>query len=390
MNVPWCSAPFVHLHVHTTGDVKTCCAGKEVFGSLKENTIKEIWYNEKFQQIRKDFVKNNKSDLVYQNCATCINFEKNDIHSLRHKMNEEFVPSDNISARPELNLLYIDCRFNNTCNFKCRGCFFEYSSAIAEEENFEESFLFAGKTQNDLVNQLLPYLDNVQEIYFAGGEPLIQEEHWIILDELIKQKKFDVKLRYNTNLSRLSYKKRDVLDYWKHFDFVVVDASIDGWKKGAEYWRFGTKWPKIEKNFLKLREKDNLQLGITGTISWVNFYSFFEFLDYVLKNNLILSENCNFNLLEDPSVYNLQSLPKWKKNELIDYLEAFNQDSIDAVLIEKINGIKNYILDSDLEFDKGQWQNTNKTKDMIRNQDFFKYFPEHENMRGFLNIDYEA
>ena len=79
----FCVAPFVHMYAHPDGAVKTCCAGIDNFGNLKTNSLEEIWDNDKFTQLRKDFIAGDVTDLVKSNCATCVNFEKCKIHSLR-------------------------------------------------------------------------------------------------------------------------------------------------------------------------------------------------------------------------------------------------------------------------------------------------------------------
>jgi organic radical activating enzyme len=201
------------MYGHPNGVVKTCCAGIDDFGSLKTNSLEEIWHNDKFTQLRKDFIAGDVTDLVKSNCATCVNFEKSGIHSLRDGLNSEFTKHAVIEEKPDLNLLYIDFRFNNFCNFKCRGCYYEYSSSIANEDAGKPvPIIFAGKTPDDLYNQTLPHLEYTKKIYFAGGEPLIQWEHWKILDKLLEQNNTDISLVYNTNFSTMKYKNKNIVD----------------------------------------------------------------------------------------------------------------------------------------------------------------------------------
>ena len=50
----------------------------------------------------------------------------------------------------------------------------------------------------------------IKEAYFAGGEPLVDEYHYMILEEFIaKQDRTDIQLSYNTNLSKLNFKKME-------------------------------------------------------------------------------------------------------------------------------------------------------------------------------------
>lgn len=44
---------------------------------------------------------------------------------------------------------------------------------------------------------LLPWIE-VEEIYFAGGEPLLSEEHYLVLEESIRRKRTNTKItRWN-------------------------------------------------------------------------------------------------------------------------------------------------------------------------------------------------
>jgi organic radical activating enzyme len=65
--------------------------------------------------------------------------------------------------------------------------------------------------------QMQEHIPHLERIYFAGGEPLIMEEHYRLLNELVKRKMFHVNLVYNSNFSKLAYKDQNVLEIWKHF-----------------------------------------------------------------------------------------------------------------------------------------------------------------------------
>ena len=73
---------------------------------------------------------------------------------------------------------------------------------------------------DDIYTILDQQIDNVEEIYFAGGEPLIMDEHYYILEKLIAKGRRDVRLRYSTNLMKIKYKQWDNIELWRHFDSV--------------------------------------------------------------------------------------------------------------------------------------------------------------------------
>ena len=55
------------------------------------------------------------------------------------------------------------------------------------------------------------YIPNLEEIYFAGGEPFIQEGHYKMLNLLIDSGYAkNIHISYNTNLSYSKFKKYDL------------------------------------------------------------------------------------------------------------------------------------------------------------------------------------
>ena len=55
----------------------------------------------------------------------------------------------------------------------------------------------------------------------------MMDEHYLILEELERRGRFDVRLIYNTNFTKTKLKDRYVFDYWKKFKSVAVGASLD-------------------------------------------------------------------------------------------------------------------------------------------------------------------
>ena len=97
-----------------------------------------------------------------------------------------------------------------------------------------------------LWKELEPHFPSVQEIYFAGGEPLVMEEHYRILNRLVEMNRaHEVTIKYNTNFTNLQYKKTNVLDLWLLFKKVEVGASLDAYGERAEYIRSGCNWDDI-------------------------------------------------------------------------------------------------------------------------------------------------
>ena len=116
--------------------------------------------------------------------------------------------------------------------------------------------LLSEEPANDnLFDPFKSYLKDIEDFYFAGGEPLITDKHYDILDHLIAENKTNALLQYNTNLSNLNYKKKSIIDYWKQFKLVQVRASLDHYGDRAEYIREGTDWNLIIENLKKVKKE---------------------------------------------------------------------------------------------------------------------------------------
>jgi hypothetical protein len=91
----------------------------------------------------------------------------------------------------------------------------------------------------------------VEEVYWVGGEPLMYEQHWRYMRRIIELGDGDrVYTRYNTNLSRVSYRGcnlyRDILSHVRDWQ---ICASIDGTGQIGEYIRTGLNYESWLENF---------------------------------------------------------------------------------------------------------------------------------------------
>lgn len=414
----FCILPWVHQYVDPGGEVRPCCAFDTDYkiGTMKENTLKEIWNSEETKSIRKKML---NGELI-PGCSKCDNRDDLNINVFRNVVNKKFfhrhqhtVSSTTVDGYVENhNLVYIDARFNNLCNFKCRTCGTRFSTSWFKESVIdrknknipidpnEKGLVFPGKTNNQLIDEIFPHINNLEEIYFAGGEPLMQIEHYKVLDELIRldhtgTEQKPLHIYYNTNFSSLTMGKYNVLDYWSKFSNISINASIDGSYERAEYWRKGTDWNKIVENRILLKEScPNVNFHINYTLSWVNAYNLIDFhREWVEKNYL----HCNaiiLNLLDTPVEYNLKYLPKFKKDKLrqlfleqIEWMKSLNTNVTNGVQLYKdaIMFMDSVETDDTYIYAK-QFKNLIKNYDDLRNENFWEVFPEHQDMKEYLGV----
>jgi len=388
----FCILPWTHFYANADGAVLPCCIGnyQKPIGNLRNNTIEEIWNNEKFKQIRLNMLQGKRCE----ECSACYDVEDKGLTSFRQSQNQKFAKhihlADNTNADgslDQMSLRYFDIRWSNICNMKCRSCSSTYSSSWATEDNAHSNnkkkvFIFAGGDSNDqLYNQLEPHFKNIETFYFAGGEPLLTDKHYDILEYLIANGKTDVELSYNTNLSSLHYKNKSVIDLWKHFSNVTVRASLDSWGDRAEYIREGTDWKVIEQN-LKLikKETSHVNLQSSTVVSIFNILTLTDFVEYLINENLFDLNNFDpsfYNLI-NPSFYSIKILPSDLK------LQTLEQLKFSKLLKSKFSEVISYLELAEVDvLSQQQFFKTTEYHDSIRNRNFSKTFPELKDMYRF-------
>jgi sulfatase maturation enzyme AslB (radical SAM superfamily) len=178
---------------------------------------------------------------------------------------------------------------------------------------------YAGRTEMDMWEQLEPHLDYVEQIYFAGGEPLLMEEHYRILDELVRRGRFDVRLIYNTNFTHTDLKGQSVFEYWQKFDSVAVGASLDDSGARGEYIRKGTNWATVVENRREMmRMCPEVDFYISPTLSIMNAWHLPDFHREWVDLGLIRAQDLNVNILQDPAHYRIDIAPAEYKQAITE------------------------------------------------------------------------
>jgi radical SAM protein with 4Fe4S-binding SPASM domain len=387
----FCIYPWIHIYANPDGSVLPCCVAdhRKSLGNLRTQTLKEVWNSDGYKNIRRKMIAGEKCE----ECNGCYQMENSGIKSVRQSKNEsykeflDFVNDTNEDGSlNEINLRHFDIRWSNICNFKCRSCSSTYSSTWAQEDisNGQKKtvYILAGGQSNDIIyEQFLPYLADINTFYFAGGEPLLTDKHYDILEHLISIGRTDIKIEYNTNLSCLKYKNKSVIDLWKQFANVSINASIDSWEQRAEYIREGTVWKDIEHNIKIIQQEvPHVKLHTGSVISVFNLYTIPDFFNYLLDNEIFNKETFHpyfYNII-NPDYYSANVLPDNLKTIIINRLSEVNYTtSINNEIQKVITYLKNSTYNPEL---REQFIKTTIYYDRIRNKDFLQTFPELESL----------
>jgi organic radical activating enzyme len=280
-NIPksFCAATVAHTFISPQSERRLCCASREDAqwnkqyidsGEAKQDEYAPIslndWWNSEYVRSIRLKMKNGE---VPSQCEIC-NDNILNLHTYKqyfnetlfsHKMQSLYDSIDD-EGYTSLKPVSFDYRVSNLCNFKCRMCGEELSSSWESEKrmlgtwNSQTQKWMAAENkakiesfQSTVVEQELwdaVKENRIEEIYWVGGEPLMYDIHWSIMNYLVESgQSKNVVVRYNTNLSNV----RNLYELLPYFKNVNVCASQDATGAVAEYIRTGLKWGKWLENF---------------------------------------------------------------------------------------------------------------------------------------------
>lgn len=395
----FCMLPWMHIHAFPDGRVYPCCLADywHPVGDLRKNTMREVWNQEKYRTMRTNML----ADKPCVECTKCYEQEKAGFFSMRNDANrnyghmiKEVKETKSDGQLDQFKIRYWDIRFSNLCNFRCRSCGPIFSSNWFNDHvklyNRVPDVLgrdmarveYATGTEDGMLEQMEEHIPHLEQVYFAGGEPLIMKEHYYLLEKLIEAGKTNIRLQYNTNFSEMRFKDKHVFDYWKHFTNVSVGASLDASGARAELMRKGTDWAQTVENRQRMKaEVPHVDFYISATVSVMNALHILDFHREWTDLGLIKAQDFNVNILQGPEWYRIDILPEdFKKNVVtpayekhIKWLEP--QDRLKRAT----NGFKSLVNFMNSTDNHHEWQKFKKevyVLDRIRDENFWEVFPE--------------
>lgn len=388
-----CVLPWIHMHPWPNGKTMLCCDSpwEDHIGDLRENSLKEVWNSEKMKEVRLNMLNGKKC----KQCVRCYEKEDKGHDSLRVRSNRDWLEPhwDKVAktnadgSLDDLHIVYLDFRFSNVCNLRCRYCGPELSSnwyADAKASTFNisptERVIQIRKDVDNFMEEFDPMLEHIEQIYWAGGEPIMMDEHWAIMNRLVEMGKTDIRIFYNTNFTSLTYKKHNVLDLWKNFDNISVGASLDAEGIRGEYQRKGTVWADVEENIIQLKETSpEVDFYISATVSAYNAWHITDFHRSWVDKGYIKPADWYMNVLLNNERFRMSVLPqglkaeikaKWEKH--LKWLEP--QDNIGRATDGYKSSIK--FLDDDHTHLLDEFKAFNVEFDKLRDENFDEVYPE--------------
>lgn len=367
----FCILPWVHLSTRPDGSMRVCCTAnassvgatndKQHGGqvgilktedgkpnNLNVSDFETAWNSSYMRNVRKQMLAGQKPP----SCMKCYKEESAGHNSKRMWETaywKQRVDLDTLLAetdddgRVPPQLAYIDLRFGTKCQLACVMCSPHDSSGwikdykkifplvqnqtLKETMQWENKGSYNGSSYNWHKNnptfwkQFYEQMPNMQQIYFAGGESLIIEEHYEILEYAIKHGHAkNLELRYNSN--GVEWRK-DLFDLWKEFKLVRFHYSVDSIEQMNDYIRYPSKWSRTSEVFhiLDRETSDNVEITVACAVQALNIYYIPDFIKWKLTQNFrkinmwpFGAGGINYHFVYHPPHLNVKVLPKWFKD----------------------------------------------------------------------------
>jgi sulfatase maturation enzyme AslB (radical SAM superfamily) len=401
--------PFTGLATREDGAVKICCRSQPV-GFIQDNTLEEIWNNETMQLVRKQVLCGERPEV----CKPCFDLEDQGVESLRQRHINGVIPEARINLYPNTPLEEImpfefptmEIKLNNLCNLKCRMCnpldSTNWKDWSKVEPFYRKEHNFLVHTITELVDKpgkyigefddsdnwwasfekLLPHFKRVE---FAGGEPLMDPQHYKILD-MLKPYGKNIEIKYATNGTTLGISRgRTIHDYWPHFRSVAVNVSIDGIHDVYNYIRGGGDFDQVEANIREIQKIPNVSRIVGAfTAQAGNILQAAECIDYFINTLGIVFYS---HRVSYPNCLSAQVLPQELKDLAISRLEAMalrvptfdnvkKHPILEKITQQQISDNINYLRATDQHNRWKDFLDFNFALDATRNQSLLDVVPE--------------
>lgn len=336
------------------GTIGPCCQVASDYGK----PLSEIANPDRFADL--------KTEEPPAACVNCSSKEKDGRSSYRNVFN---------SRRGEVtagaDVVFLDVRNTNLCNLKCRYCGPYYSNQWAKELGHDVSL-----THTDIspyYDQVLT--DNLRLIYFAGGEPLISQDHWDILDRLISNNHSQqIELMYSTNLTVLKFKDTGIDDFvgmWKKFRSVNLMISIDAIGNLFDAIRSNASWTEVEQNLDTLLNQppNNIRLTVTCVLSLLNIWELESFVDYFNRRHIQIQ----LILLQRPDHLALDTVPDSLKSQAIEIIQRVRQQL--PKLAATLDKAESLLINNTNQAQYEKFINSNSELDQLRGEQYMTFLP---------------
>jgi hypothetical protein len=376
----FCALPWMHLSTRPSGMLRLCCTAnassvgptndKEHGGqvgivkmadgkpaNLNTTTLLEAWNNDYMKNVRTQMLAGHKP----ASCLKCYKEEEQG-HASKRQWETQYwsnrvdlqslIDETSPEGQVEPRIQYVDLRLGSKCQLACVMCSPADSSGWIKDwkalhpqvtnPHLKETTQWEAKEghmhgasynwhKNNPVfwEQLYDQIPNMRQLYFAGGEATIIEEHYTLLEEVIRRGHAKtIELRYNSNAVEMPER---LFELWSHFERVRFHYSIDSIGAMNDYIRHPSQWDHQVAMFHILDNTGpNVEVTVACAVQALNIHYIPDLIRWKLEQGFkkinpwpLGAGLVNFHHVYHPPHLNCRVLPKWFKDETEAKYETF-------------------------------------------------------------------
>jgi MoaA/NifB/PqqE/SkfB family radical SAM enzyme len=303
-----CYAPFVGMSFDVFGFVSVCSFSRATpLGRVGDVPLIEMWTGPVATAMR-DAV---RSDDLGAYCGRCAEeIAGGNLHGVLAHGFDRFVARDPLPWPTR-----IEFALSNTCNLECVMCSGDFSSSIRSRR--EALPPLASAYPDEFIDELEPFLPDLEQARFLGGEPFLSRMNFRIWERMIAVGS-SAECNVTTNGTQWNTRVESVLDQLP----FSIGVSIDGVRpETVESIRTGASYGQIMANlqhFINYRDRRGTSLSVTFCLMVDNWQEFGDFLVFGEERGC----RVHVNTVRQPAVHSLYQLPTNQLSEVLDSLHG--------------------------------------------------------------------
>lgn len=265
----FCKRAFENLYLAYDGKCTLCGWMNVYVGNLKTESIEDIFYGEKADEIRKEFL---SGDFSHCNHTSCPFLEGDSLPDLNEDEIKEIV--DNISIKS------MELAYDRICNHSCPCCRNEIFAADDDEKNMYEKI-------ND---EIIPILnEKCDKIYLSGAGDMFASKYSMDLAQRLKPNDKNCHIGLQTNGALFNEHNWEKIEHLKDYNTTVVVTPNSYNRINHQYLSGGhDSYDAVVENlyFIKsLREKNYIKkFSISIVVQERNFCELPDFVERSLND----------------------------------------------------------------------------------------------------------
>lgn len=311
----------------------------------------------------------------------------------------------------DINPTYVEVNFSHVCNCQCSYCA-PWISSEWEKDIIENGYYPTSQKFGMLDSNRTPIkgkniykeafwkwwpelVKSLHHFRITGGEPLLHNDTFKIMDDLLENPRPELEFSVNTNMcvneklmNKFLFKCEQLIEN-KCVKRMWVYSSCEAYGKAAEYSRWGLNYNYWWKFVDKVLEIKNINFVIMATYNIFSVTTFLDFLIDVNKRKQTHGRKINLDVpfLRNPQFLCANILPSTFLNytkECVEYIKNNQEDYVDKLgfmhseydKFKRVYKMMETSMENDYSFLRNDFFNFVNEWDKRKNLNFLDIFPD--------------